>query len=224
MKFNFRRYKKIKRKSNFLEPEEILFNKEALSRLAPEESIQKLEVDVGKWGLKLISYAGVFLFLGSIFFIFYFNVIKSDYFKASAEKNSLKYISVPAERGLIYDRFNSPLLYNKPVFDLVFFPNYLPVEEEKRNQLFAKIEAEIKYPTEEIKDIIKKQPGAFLKSFVLKSDLSNQEVIGLESAFVGYPAIQVIRQDVREYDSPLAFSHLLGYLGRVTAEDLEKDP
>ena len=224
MKFNFRRYKKIRRKSNFLEPEEILFNKEALSRLAPEESIQKLEVDVGKWGLKLISYAGVSLFLGSIFFIFYFNVIKSDYFKASAEKNSLKYISVPAERGLIYDRFNSPLLYNKPVFDLVFFPNYLPVEEEKRNQLFAKIEAEIKYPAEEIKDIIKKQPGAFLKSFVLKSDLSNQEVIGLESAFVGYPAIQVIRQDVREYDSPLAFSHLLGYLGRVTAEDLEKDP
>ncbi len=223
MRFNFRRYKKISRKNNFLEPEEVLFNKEALSRLAPEENIQKLEVEVGKWGLKLLSYAGVLLFLGSLFFIFYFNVIKADYFKASAEKNSLKYIAVPAERGLIYDRFNKPLLYNKPVFDLVFLPNYLPVKEGERNELFTKIEVEIGYSTEQIKELIKSQPGAFLKSFVLKSDLTNQEVIGWESAFVGYPAIQVIRQDIRDYDSPASFSHLLGYLGRVSAEDLEKD-
>jgi penicillin-binding protein 2 len=223
MKFNFRRYRKIIRKNSFLEPEEVLFNKEALSRLAPEENIQKLEVEVGKWGLKLLSYLGVFLFLGSLFFVFYFNVIKSDYFKASAEKNSLKYISIPAERGLIYDRFGKPLLYNKPVFDLVFFPNYLPIEEEKRNELFIKVETEVGYSIGEIKEIIENQPGAFLKSFILKSDLTNQEVIGLESAFVGYPAIQVIRQDVRDYDSPLSFSHLLGYLGRVSADDLKKD-
>lgn len=224
MKFNFRKYKKISRKNSFLEPEEVLFNKEALSRLGPEENIQKLEVEVGKWGLKLISYLGAFLFLGSLIFIFYFNVLQSDYYKASAEKNSLKYISVPAERGLIYDRFNKPLLYNKPVFDLVFFPNYLPSEEDKRSDLFKKMEEEIGYSSVQVEEIIKKQPGAFLKSFVLKEDLTNQEVIGLESAFVGYPAIQVIRQNIREYESPLSFSHLLGYLGRVSEEDLEKDP
>jgi len=224
MKFNFRKYKKINRKNDFLEPEEVLFNKEALSRLGPEENIQKLEVEVGKWGLKLISYLGAFIFLGSLLFISYFNIMESDYYKASAEKNSLKYISVPAERGLIYDRFNKSLLYNKPVFDLVFFPNYLPIEEEKRNELFKKMENEIGYSSEEVEEIIKKKPGAFLKSFVLKSDLTNQEVIGLESAFVGCPAIQVIRQNIREYESPLSFSHLLGYLGRVSEEDLKKDP
>jgi cell division protein FtsI/penicillin-binding protein 2 len=43
-----------------------------------------------------------------------------------------------------------------------------------------------------------------------------------ESYFAGYPAIQVIRQNLRQYESPLIFSHVLGYVGRVSSDDIKK--
>jgi len=53
MKLNFKKNKKVKRESDFLEVEEILFNKEAVSKLK-EEELSHLEVSIGKWGLNSI--------------------------------------------------------------------------------------------------------------------------------------------------------------------------
>ncbi|HRY76775.1 MAG TPA: penicillin-binding protein 2 [Candidatus Paceibacterota bacterium] len=223
MRLNFRKYRKVKRKSDFLEPEEVLFNKEALSRLGPDENIQRLEVEVGRWGIRSISYLLSLFLLISIGTVFYLGIIKGDYFKASAERNSLKYISIPAERGLIYDRNGKPLLYNKPVFDLIFFPNYLPTDAVKRQEVLKKIEDTLKIPSQELEAGIN-NPEFFLRSWVLKPDLTSQEAIVLESYFGGTAAVQVIRQNVRQYEEPFVFSHLLGYLGRVSSVDLEKDP
>jgi len=206
-----------------LEPEEVLFNKESLSRLEPDEDIQRLEVAVGQWGVRSISYLLLFFLLASVGLIFYLGIIKGDYFKASAEKNSLKYISIPAERGLIYDRNGKSLLYNKPVFDLIFFPNYLPTDAVKRQEVFEKIEEALKISPQELEADID-NPEFFLHSWVLKSDLTSQEAIGLEGYFGGMAAVQVIRQNVRQYEEPFVFSHLLGYLGRVSPADLKKDP
>ena len=206
-----------------MEPEEVLFNKESLSRLEPDEDIQRLEVAVGQWGVRSISYLLLFFLLASVGLIFYLGIIKGDYFKASAEKNSLKYISIPAERGLIYDRNGKSLLYNKPVFDLIFFPNYLPTDAVKRQEVFEKIEEALKISPQELEADID-NPEFFLHSWVLKSDLTSQEAIGLEGYFGGMAAVQVIRQNVRQYEEPFVFSHLLGYLGRVSPADLKKDP
>lgn len=201
----------------------MLFNKESLSRLEPDEDAQRLEVEVGQWGVRAISYLLSFFLLASVGLIFYFGIIKGDYFKASAEKNSLKYISIPAERGLIYDRSGKSLLYNKPVFDLIFFPNYLPADASKRQEVFKKIEEAIKISSQELEAGIN-NPEFFLHSWVLKADLTSQEAIRLEGYFGGMAAVQVIRQDVRQYEEPFVFSHLLGYLGRVSPADLKKDP
>lgn len=201
----------------------MLFNKESLSRLGPDEDIQRLEVEVGRWGIRSVSYLLSFFLLISVGIVFYFGIIRGDYFRASAEKNSLKYISIPAERGLIYDRNGKSLLYNKPVFDLIFFPNYLPTDAVKRQEVFKKIEDALEIPPQELEADIN-NPEFFLHSWVLKSDLTSQEAIALEGYFGGMAAVQVIRQNVRQYEEPFVFSHLLGYLGRVSAADLKKDP
>lgn len=201
----------------------MLFNKKSLSRLGPDEDIQRLEVEVGQWGIRSVSYLLSFFLLVSVGMVFYFGIIRGDYFKASAEKNSLKYISIPAERGLIYDRNGKSLLYNKPVFDLIFFPNYLPTDSVKRQEVFKKIEDALEIPPQELEADIN-NPEFFLHSWVLKSDLTSQEAIALEGYFGGTAAVQVIRQNVRQYEEPFIFSHLLGYLGRVSTADLKKDP
>ena len=223
MKLNFRKYKKLKRKNDFLEPEEILFNKESLSHLEAEDDLQRLEIEVGRWGIKSLAYFFIVFLVGILGLVFYLGIIRGEYFKASAEKNSLKSIAIPAERGLFYDRYQKPLVSNKPVFDLVFFPNYLPTDKNGREELFQKIENALNISPQFLEEAVK-EPEAFLHSVVLKPNLTSQEAIVQESYFAGFLAVQVIRQNAREYKSPFVFSHLIGYLGRVSKEDLKIEP
>lgn len=139
MKLNFKKNKKVKRESDFLEVEEILFNKEAVSKLK-EEELSHLEVSIGKWGLNSIFLFGIFLLIFALGLVGYLNFAKGDEYQQIAQKNALKSIPIIADRGLIFDNHNRVLVYNQEVFDLVFFPAYLPVDKTERERVLKKIE------------------------------------------------------------------------------------
>jgi len=221
MKLNFKKNKKVKRESDFLEVEEILFNKEAVSKLK-EEELSHLEVSIGKWGLNSIFLFGIFLLIFALGLVGYLNFAKGDEYQQIAQKNALKSIPIIADRGLIFDNHNRVLVYNQEVFDLVFFPAYLPVDKTEREKILKKIEEKSEIAAAINKENLEKDNP--LESIILQSNLSREEAIRWESYFAGYPAVQVIRQNLRQYTSPLAFSHILGYVGRVSAEDIQKNP
>lgn len=222
MRLPFKRDKKLKRESDFLEAEEILFNKEAVSRLKEEEELGRLEVPIGQWGLNAIFVCGVFILVFSLGLVAYLNFVKGKEYQQAAERNVLKSVPIIADRGLIFDNQNKTLVYNQEVFDLVFFPAYLPIDKAEREKVLKKIEdrPEIAAAFSE-EDFQKGNP---LDSVILQSNLSREEAIKWESYFGGYSAVQVIRQNLRQYVSPLTFSHVLGYVGRVSAEDIQKNP
>ena len=222
MRLPFKRDKKLKRESDFLEAEEILFNKEAVSRLKEEEELGRLEVPIGQWGLNAIFVCGVFILIFSLGLVAYLNFVKGKEYQQAAERNVLKSVPIIADRGLIFDNQNKTLVYNQEVFDLVFFPAYLPIDKAEREKVLKKIEdrPEIAAAFSE-EDFQKGNP---LDSVILQSNLSREEAIKWESYFGGYSAVQVIRQNLRQYVSPLIFSHVLGYVGRVSAEDIQKNP
>ncbi|HOD96645.1 MAG TPA: penicillin-binding protein 2 [Candidatus Paceibacterota bacterium] len=221
MKLNFKKNKKVKRESDFLEVEEILFNKEAVSKLK-EEELSRLEVSIGKWGLNSIFLFGIFLLIFALGLVGYLNFAKGDEYQQIAQKNALKSIPIIADRGLIFDNHNRVLVYNQEVFDLVFFPAYLPVDKIEREKILKKIEEKPEIAAAINKENLEEDDP--LESIILQSNLSREEAIRWESYFAGYSAVQVIRQNLRQYTSPLAFSHILGYVGRVSAEDIQKNP
>jgi len=221
MKLNFKKNKKVKRESDFLEVEEILFNKEAVSKLK-EEELSHLEVSIGKWGLNSIFLFGIFLLIFALGLVGYLNFAKGDEYQQIAQKNALKSIPIIADRGLIFDNHSRVLVYNQEVFDLVFFPAYLPVDKTERERVLKKIEEKSEIAAAINKENLEEDNP--LESIILQSNLSREEAIRWESYFAGYPAVQVIRQNLRQYTSPLAFSHILGYVGRVSAEDIQKNP
>ncbi|MFA4990947.1 MAG: penicillin-binding protein 2, partial [Candidatus Paceibacterota bacterium] len=147
---------------------------------------------------------------------------KGDEYQQIAQKNALKSIPIIADRGLIFDNHNRVLVYNQEVFDLVFFPAYLPVDKIEREKILKKIEEKSEIAAAINKENLEEDNP--LESIILQSNLSREEAIRWESYFAGYPAVQVIRQNLRQYTSPLAFSHILGYVGRVSAEDIQKNP
>lgn len=220
MRLNFKKNKKIKRKSDFLEAEEILFNKEALSKLSDLEEVQRLELDIGRWGLDLLLIFFVLFLVFALSWVFVLNISKGKELKLAAQQNAMTSIPIIANRGLIFDKFNKELVYNQEVFDLVLFPVYLPVDKTERTEILEKIRQD--------KDIAaslaeeKLEENKNLEPIVLKADLTREEAIKYESYFANIPAIQVMKQNLRQYTNSFAFSHVLGYTGRLSKEDIQQ--
>lgn len=222
MRFNFKKYKKLQRRNDFLEAEEILFNKEAVSKLKDEEDLERLELSVGRWGLDFVLMLGIFILIFSLGFIGYLNFAKGSDFKMAAQRSALKSIPIIADRGLIFDSFNKVLVYNQEVFDLVFFPVYLPTDKIEREKVLIKIKEKPEIAEVINADYLKKENS--LDSLVIKSNITREEAIMWESYFAGYPAVQVIRQNLRQYKDPLSLCHIIGYVGRVSSDDIKKNP
>ena len=64
--------------------------------------------------LGLISVMLLGLFIRS----FYLQYLESDFLNTEGEKKHIKYISIPANRGSIYDRNGIPLAVSIPVYKL----------------------------------------------------------------------------------------------------------
>ena len=58
--------------------------------------------------------------------IFWLQVIQGKDYNLIAEGNRIRLQTIRAERGIIYDRFNFPLVANLPNFSLYFIPADLP--------------------------------------------------------------------------------------------------
>ncbi len=222
MFFESKRGRKIKDTNHsFLEAEEILLHRQAREQLG-DGIINQLESPIKNWGIKLLGILGIITLLICLGIIFNLNVISGENFQAKARKNSFQYIPIPSERGLIYDREGKPLVENNPTFDLVLYPNQLPFEEKSRKELISKTEAFLNL---EEGEILKKITidNNFLSNIILKKNISNEEVISIESYFSKDPAISAVKENNRKYFSPFPFSHILGYLGEPTEENLKNN-
>jgi penicillin-binding protein 2 len=215
----FKKNKKIKRENDFLEPEEILLNKE----INKQGNIQRVEREIDSWGIKLLIWLSfLFLFL-SLIDIFNLSIIHKDDFRLASKDNFFKFIPVLSERGLIYDRFDNVLVKNIPVFNLILFPRQLPENIFEREGILEKIGNFLNLSIEELKEKIE-EDNEFLFSVVLKKNLTSDEVIFIESHFSEIPYLQISKQNFREYLFNQSFSHIVGYLGSPSKKDLEENP
>lgn len=212
-----------KKRSNFLEPEEVLFHDKAQSK-ADEDKLYRLEVSFGSWGLKMIGWLGGLILVLVLISIFNHSIVEGEKFRLRAQNNSLKFITIPSDRGVIYDRFGKVLASNSVAFDLVFLPSYLPVDMEERGNQLNTLREKLDLSDEDWSKMMDIKPSQFFEGVVLKNNLSSSEAIVLESSLADFSAVQVIKQPKRQYRDSKAFSHVLGYLGRASEEDLALNP
>jgi len=78
------------------------------------------------WRLRVVSILVLALFLFYAFRLFTLQVIDGPLYAAQAEENRTTRISVPAQRGIIYDRNGVVLARNVPSFNVVITPANLP--------------------------------------------------------------------------------------------------
>ncbi len=222
-----------------IEAEEIFLDAEAIRSL---EEKGKMEQPIKHrnfilfYGLIIICLLGLFLRAG------YLQIVKGEYYQDLAQGNRLRIYSIAAPRGIIYDRFGEPLVYNIPSFDLLvnladFFDNPLALQDE----ILEKVAQVIEQGTEErftpssrqpinprpsfddLKEKIEEARGE-VSQLVLVKNISRSAALVLESLVGDWPGLRMEENAQRQYLLGPYFSHILGYTGQVSQSDLVSHP
>lgn len=177
---------------------------------------------------KKIFIMGLIIMIGlTIMFgrTFYLQIIIGRHYRGLAEGNRIRLQPIFSERGIIYDKFYTELVENVPNFYLTMIPQDLPRDREKREALIDNVVNLSGVSEEKIKDLLKKYSSYSYASLVIKENLDYESALKLYIQSSQLPGISIEKGSKRKYvisSSTLSASHLLGYLGKLNDEEIEK--
>jgi len=143
-------------------------------------------------------------------------VLDSTY-KQYATNNVLREVVQYPARGLIYDRNGKLMVYNKTAYDLLITPREV---KQFDTTLFCSLLDITRLELEE--GIRKAKAYSWYKPSILVKQISPENYAILQEQLYKFEGFHSQTRTLREYTEPVA-AHALGYVGEVTASDIEKD-
>lgn len=146
--------------------------------------------------------------------------------KEKADNNAQLRQTIYPARGLIYDRNGELLVSNQPIYEVTMIVN------EQKKKYFDTIgfcnalrmdSAEFGMRMRNMTDRKKNRGYSSYKPQVFIQNLQQKEIARLQQEKYKYPGIDIRIRTVRDYTYPIA-SHILGGVGKVNYNDMEKDP
>jgi len=210
------------RRTPEIEPQETLLD--SFAQKKEEElglSEKRFEVPLsrktlfGFWSFVIIL---ILILLGKTF---QFQIIEGQNFSAQAQENKFIFYSIKAERGVIYDRNFNQLVFNEPIFDFVLDTRELPKEETEKVRILEEISKIIKEDFDNLEKKIKESNSA---EVLISKNLDHQTLIILETRIKEFPGFRIEKSSIRDYTGGNYFSHLIGYIGKISAEEQKTDP
>jgi len=188
------------------------------------------------------SYLIVFVLFFSVFVTLFLQLAKlqitnGEEMLAKSETNQIRRESIPAYRGVIFDRNGVKLVENTASASLYIMIDKYIEEGNLDNSLLQQTadtlggilgdnwkktsddrSEEYTSITERILKIHEK--SSYFTDILIASDLNNDEVIQIKAATEDLPGIYIDDGSKRSYLYKNVLSSILGYTGNVTAEDL----
>ncbi len=141
-----------------------------------------------------------------------------------AEGNRIRPESLEAPRGLILDAAGRPLATNDARFTLQLTPANLPRGAAERTALLTKLAPLVHQTVDELNATIEQAGRSSVQPITVLDDLDHDPALSLKLATLHDPGVAVVATPVRRYVTDGALSHVLGYLGAITLEQLADHP
>ena len=150
--------------------------------------------------------------------LFYLQIANGTVYGEISTRQRTVLEAIAAPRGLIYDRNGRLLVSNVPTFVVKVRPADLP--NDLRDDVVARLGALLKVDPSEIHGSIDSNPGSAFDLVRIAGDVDQSTAQLISEAGFELPGVEVAVEARRQYaDGPL-LSHLLGYTGPVSAEQL----
>ncbi len=169
-----------------------------------------------------ILVAGAFALLAFAVLIsrfWWLQVVQHGTYLTRAENNRISVQAIPPRRGEIFDRNGIPLARNVSTWTLEVTPHQVPDLQATLDAIAEIIplsEADRRRFTR-----LAKESGRF-QSVPLRTDLTELEAAAFAAQRFRFPGVELRSRWMREYPQGETAAHVIGYINRISAQDVER--
>jgi penicillin-binding protein 2 len=162
---------------------------------------------------------GVVFFL-YVIYLFSMQIVDGYIYTLRADQVARRSLIVAAPRGEIYDRnATAPIATNRESFAIDINPAEIP--RERIDEIFSRVASEIGIPVDEIHKRIPRNRINVFQPIEVASGLSFRSITSIAEQKERFPGVSWRIKPIRYYPDADLFSHVLGYVGDITPEELQ---
>ncbi len=154
---------------------------------------------------------------------FYLQVVKGDYYFSLAEDNRTKVDYTKARRGIIYDRNHKPLVQNVSGFSLFIVQAELPKDEGARKWVIEQTANITGLKYEEIMKLLEDNKKFFYQPVAIQTGIDYERAMALKIMSSDLMGVRLESDFWRKYLYNESMSHILGYVGKISEDEYEKN-
>ncbi len=174
-------------------------------------------------GKKRIRFLSFFIFAILILYtlkLFSLQVIKGEQYRTLSKNISQRARRITALRGEIYDRNSStPLVLNIEAFAVNITPGEIP--EDQFPNVIDKTASILGMTSSELYAKIPRTLRRSFQQIEIMSNVTYESISEIAEIIDELPGISWYSKPVRNYIETRSFSHILGYVGDITSEELK---
>jgi len=166
------------------------------------------------WGLRV----GLLLVVGLLGLrLWHLQILEGPYYRDLSENNRTRQVLLEPARGLIYDRNGILLANNVPSFSL-----YVTLEDVKDREALIRQLTELLGLDPAVVRKKMETKGSKLLPRKIKDRMTLRDATLVESRRLDMPGVMIQVESQRNYPGGLIAAHILGYVGEISADQLEK--
>ncbi len=174
-------------------------------------------------GKKRIRFLSIFIFAILILYtlkLFSLQVIKGEQYLTLSKNISQRSRRITALRGEIYDRNSStPLVLNIEAFAVNITPGEIPVDQF--TNVIDKTAAILGMTPSQVSAKIPRELRRSFQQIEIMSNVPYESISKIAERIDELPGISWHSKPIRNYIETRSFSHILGYVGDITSEELK---
>jgi penicillin-binding protein 2 len=197
------------------------------------QEYKKPTINMGRFRWIYLIIVLVFLYYASQ--LFNYQIIQGDSYSAQAEDNRTTVISIPTQRGMIFDRNGIVLARNTAQYNVTVTPAELPDSEGEIREIFDELSQLVDIPVNQ-GEVNDQTASAFTPCFTnlgifqiveiaeslwpfqatrLKCNLSKETAMIIEEKKMDWSGIDIEVESVREYPTGEQTAEIIGFLGPI---------
>lgn len=157
-----------------------------------------------------------FIIIGVRFW--FLQVVNHEHYVKAAENNRVREIPIPAPRGTILDREGKILVDSTPTYSIMLYQEDMVDKETTIEILTKRFALDRNYVVR-----MMNAPGSRTRPVAIKTNATISDRAWIESHEFEHPELKIELQPQRRYPLGEVLSHVVGYVGEITEEQL-RDP
>lgn len=167
--------------------------------------------------LKKVTLVILAVFCILILRFWFLQIVNGSMYRTKSENNRIHLKDIPPFRGMILDRKGETLVDNRPSYDLHVIPEEVQDLGDLLERLSRLAGVDPQPAKQALDEAYRRHP---FKPVCLKRDLSRNELATIETHRFNLPGVMIKVTPQRHYISGDLASHLIGYLGEISENQL----